>query len=200
MMNGRFIVDGNANMTLLANSDQGTMVQLNSGSVFSVGGKAVLTNLSSSNTTLVLSAQDTSKASFNELEINTNAAQGLIANGTSSVTSTGTTTITANKAYSSGIWINGYALVSLGESAAVTQQMENNRAGIAQLNIGANAKVSGDYALNVLSSAPNTVITIKGIVDSDLYAIYTPDSSTIQSVLIGWWAGAAAISCLFRGK
>lgn len=184
MMNGNFIVDGNANMTLLANSDQGTMVQLNSGSVFSVGGKAVLTNLSSNNTTLVLSAQDTSKASFNELEINTNAAQGLIAGGTASVISTGTTTITANKAYSSGIWINGYGLVSLGESAAVTQQMENSRAGIAQVNIGANAKVSGDYALNVLSGAPNTVITIKGIVDSDVYAVYSSSVNTKQSVWI----------------
>ena len=195
--NGVLNVGGNLNLTMTENSDQGAMMYL-SGSFLDVRGKAVFKNQSSSISTMVLSVQDTSKAIFNELEITTDAKQGFIANGTSTVASIDETVIIANNLGGAGIWFGGYSLVSLGEKAAVTQQMENNRTGIGQLNIGAKAKVYGDYALRILSSSHDTYVTIKGVVDSDNYAVHADDSNIKQMVLIdgGQVRGAVA---LFRG-
>lgn len=164
-------IDGNANITLAAASGQGYQLVMKSNSVLNVGGKAVIQNLSLSDLTTGLNVQENSKATFNELEITTNAVEGFWALGNSSVVSTGKTTITANTAYTTGLRFNGNALVSLGDSAAVAQQMETNRAGIGQINIGPNATISADAALYMLDDTHHTVITIKGIIDSNISAI-----------------------------
>lgn len=57
-------------------------------------------------------------------------------------------------------------MISLGEDEAVTKQLEANRASIGQINIGANATITGARGIAINSSGTETHITVKGVLDS----------------------------------
>ncbi|MFD1260014.1 autotransporter family protein [Entomomonas asaccharolytica] len=182
---GDLIVKGDANWTSLENSTSGGILYVTGDSKIVVEGKATIRNDSSSTGLMTLSAQGNSSVQFNELDISSDNHFIATAGGDATLISTGKTIVESTSIGGDGIWLNGNSVISLGDSQTVADELINNRAGISQLNIGANASINVKYgdAIYVLTGSSNSITTIKGDVTSSGMAYNVSSSNTKNHML-----------------
>lgn len=164
--NGNLTVAGDAHFEVLDGSTSGRVLTMSGNSQLKIKGDTTIVNNVKSPTSSTLTVIDSAKADFTNLSVTSHYKEAISTGGTATISSTGKTTINANSDGGSGIWFNDNALISLGEDEAVTQQLEAGRTGIGQINIGANATVSGARGIAINSSGTETHITVKGLLDS----------------------------------